>query len=337
MESWKMTIRRISLFGSILVLAGAAWILSLSVYRTFRTYEIPPCEDRYLTIPSGATLKEVSFHLQDKGIIHHPYIFTILVALMGKEGNIHAGTYCFEGKTSIMQIAEDITQGRVARKQVTIPEGLNYADIAEIAMESIGGDSAQYAGLESDPELIDHTGLQVNSLEGFLFPDTYLVPADITPKGFLRAMITRYHEVFDDSLRERARELGFSEIEIVTLASIIEKETRIESERKAISGVFHNRLKRGIALEADPTVRYALHKYTGRLLYKDLKVDSPYNTYRHRDLPPGPICSPGKASILAALYPDEVDYYYFVAAGDGSHIFSRTLAQHNEARKKVRN
>jgi UPF0755 protein len=330
-----MTVRRKSFFALILLLAGIICIASFLLYRTVSTYEIPPCEDRYLVIPSGATLKEVSFHLRDEGYIRHPHIFTILVTLMGKEGNIHAGAYCFEGKTSILRIAKDITQGRVATKQVTIPEGLNYAGIAEIVMESIGGDTAEYKGFESDPELLGHIGLEINRLEGFLFPDTYIVPADITPKNFLRTMITRYHEVFDDSLRERAREIGFSEIEVVTLASIIEKETRLESERRTISGVFHNRLKRGIALEADPTVRYALSKYKGRLLYKDLEVDSPYNTYRHRDLPPGPICSPGKASILAALYPDEVDYYYFVAAGDGSHIFSRTLAQHNRARKRV--
>ena len=145
-----------------------------------------------------------------------------------------------------------------------------------------------------------------------------------------------FPEVFNEHLKERSEELGFAEVEIVTLASINEMRSRLESERKIISCVFHNRLRRGIPLEADPTVRYALGKYSGRLLYKDLEFDSHYNTYKYRGLPPGPICSPGEASIIAALYPDDVDYLYFVAAGDGTHLFSRTLAQHNQARKRAK-
>ena len=324
-------------FGLVLLLAGALWLASPVVYHAYWSFELPPCGDRYVVIPPGATLREVSRRLREEGILRHPEVFTILVVLMGEERNIHAGTYCFEGKTTLLGIARDITRGRVARKRVTVPEGLTFAAIAGILSRSLGADSTEIMALESDPDLLDGLGLDVKDLEGFLFPDTYSVPVDIRPRDFLRLMIARYRQVFNDSLQARARELGLSEVETVTLASIIEKETRLESERRTISGVFHNRLRRGIALEADPTVRYALGKFSGHLLYRDLEVDSPYNTYTHRDLPPGPICSPGKASILAALYPDDVDYYYFVAAGDGTHIFSRTLAEHNRARRRVAN
>ncbi len=323
-------------FGIILLIAFIIWSAAPFFYLSFSTFNLPECEDHYIKLPAGATLKDATTTLEKEGIIEHPYIFMILVILMGGENSLIAGTYCFEGETSLHRIADIMIRGRVAYKQVTIPEGLNFTSIADILSESIECSREEIMKLEEDTELLAYLDLGTGSLEGFLFPDTYHIPVDITPAEFLMAMIRRYKEVFNDTLKERTETLEFSEVEIVTLASIIEKETKLDSERKIISGVFHNRLKKGIPLEADPTVRYALEKYTGRILYKDLEVDSPYNTYKYKDLPPGPICSPGEASIRAALYPDDVDYLYFVAAGDGTHIFTRTLARHNQARKRVK-
>jgi len=323
-------------YGGLLLALIVLWSVSPLLYYAFATYDLPADRGRYFKIPTGSTLREISFALRDQGIIEHPYVFMSLVYLRGGETRLHAGTYRFEDRMSMMKIVDDLTQGRVADIPITIPEGLAFPDIAEIVSRTIGQERSEVDGLVRDPELLSLLDSEAPSLEGFLFPDTYAVPIDIEAKEIFRLMIKRYREVFDDNLRRRAQELGFSEVEIVTLASIIEKETRLKSERRLISGVFHKRLRKGIPLEADPTVRYALGKTTGPLVYKDLEVDSPYNTYRRGGLPPGPICSPGKASLIAALYPEEADHLYFVATGEGNHVFSATLEEHNLAKQKVR-
>ncbi len=306
------------------------------LYYSYSTYPLPESQNNLFKIPSGATLKGVSFDLREAGIIKNPYLFMILVILKGDENNLIAGTYRFDASVSHNIVSEDIASGRTAKVRLTVPEGLNFSEIVELLCDTLRSDRQELLDLEVDPEFIGYLGSGAGKLEGFLFPDTYDIPVDITPRDLFLVFLRRYREIFDDSLRARADGIGLSEVEVVTLASIIEKETRLESERRIVSGVFHNRLKRMMPLEADPTVRYALGKYTGRILYKDLEVDSPYNTYKYRELPPGPICSPGEASIRAALYPEEVDYLYFVAAGDGSHIFSNNLLDHNRARRQVR-
>jgi UPF0755 protein len=322
--------------GFLLILAGLLLIITPFLYYSYSKYSLPEEQNNFFKIPNGSTLKKVSFNLGEAGIIRNPYAFMILVILRGDENNLIAGTYHFEGEVSHHLVAEEIVNGRIAEMRLTIPEGLNFTNIVELLCDTLKFNRQEISGLETDLDLIGALGLGTEKLEGFLFPDTYDIPVDITPEDLFLVLIRRYQEIFDDSLRKGAEKLGMSEVEVVTLASIIEKETRLEKERRTISGVFHRRLKKRMALEADPTVRYALGKYTGRILYKDLEVKSPYNTYKYRGLPPGPICSPGKASILAALYPEEVSYLYFVAAGDGSHIFSDTLLEHNRARRQVR-
>jgi UPF0755 protein len=246
------------------------WAVTPFFYFSFRSYTLTPSSARYLRVPSGSTLREVARSLRDEGFIEHPLIFMILVVLHGGEDKIRAGTYHFEGEVSIDEIVKDLLSGNVATRRITIPEGMNFEDIVVQLGETAGWESDGIRSLRSSSDLIALLGLDVENLEGFLFPDTYIVPVDITPQEFLGLMIQRYREVFNDSLRDRSAELGYSEIEIVALASIIEKETSLESERKIISGVFHNRLERGIPLEADPTIRYALRKYTCRILYKYL-------------------------------------------------------------------
>ena len=322
-------------FGTLLTIAVVLWIASPFFYYAFSTYHLPENSDPSIEIPGGYTLKDVAKVLEERKIIDHPDIFMLLAILTGHEEDLKAGMYRFEGELSLYRITDAIIQGRVATRRITIPEGYTFADITVYLSRQLAVDEGEIRPLETDRDLLACLGLDTPSLEGFLFPDTYTIPIDATPRQILEWMIRRYHEVFSDSLRTRASSLGLTQLEAVTLASIIERETRIETERRMISGVFHNRLGRGMPLEADPTVRYALGKYKGHLLYKDLEVDSPYNTYRYAGLPPGPICSPGKASILAALDPEEVDYLYFVATPAGTHIFSRPLAQHNRAKRRV--
>jgi UPF0755 protein len=322
--------------GLILPAACILWAVSPFFYYSFATFYIPPREGFNFKVPPGATLREIASGLQERGITRHPYIFMELAVIMGGQEDLKAGTYQFEGELSLFRVAGDIINGRVATREITIPEGYDLSDIINYLCRTTGADEESVRRLGNDPELLGLLGLGTPSIEGFLFPDTYVIRVDMPAREIFKLMIRRYHEVFNDSLRARAKEIGLSEVEAVTLASIIEKETGIEDERKVISGVFHNRLVRGMPLEADPTVRYAISKYRGQLTYKDLECDSPYNTYRYRGLPPGPICSPGKASIMAALHPADVDYLYFVATGDGTHTFSRTLAQHNAARRSAR-
>jgi UPF0755 protein len=182
--------------------------------------------------------------------------------------------------------------------------------------------------------MIKTVGVEANSLEGYLFPDTYRLDKTMPEEAIIKKMVSRFWEIFNVDLQNRSRELGFSYHQVVTLASIIEKETGAEEERRLISAVFHNRLKRKELLQSDPTVIYAVKDFDGNLTREDLKLDSRYNTYRYAGLPPGPIANPGRASLIAALHPAEVDYLYFVSKNDRTHEFSSDLKQHNAAVRK---
>jgi UPF0755 protein len=187
----------------------------------------------------------------------------------------------------------------------------------------------------SDPFVCTHYGVQASTLEGYLYPDTYQFHLDPTPEEIVERMINRFWNIFDDSLRERAREMGLSIHQIVTLASIVEGEAVIDSERTVIAALYWNRLNRNMRLQADPTIQYIIRNGPRRLYKKDLAIDSPYNTYLHRGLPPGPVTNPGYASIYAVLYPASVNYLYMVANGDGSHSFSMSISGHLKAKKHL--
>jgi UPF0755 protein len=210
--------------------------------------------------------------------------------------------------------------------------------IAGALSEALEIDSTAFAGLARDPDLFDRVGISGPSLEGYFFPDTYTIPWGTSELDIAGIMIDRLDDVFDESRMERAREIGFTRHGILTLASIVEAETRLSEELPLVSAVYHNRLNKGMRLEADPTVAYAMGGYKGRMYFKHLEIDSPYNTYKNAGLPPGPICSPGEAAIEAALYPDPAfEALYFVAKGNGGHIFSLTLKDHLAAVRKVKN
>jgi UPF0755 protein len=287
-------------------------------------------------VAPGEPFVSVARRLHEDGVVEHPVALRMWARLRGVERDVRTGTYQFTIGEAAGRVLERLVAGDILRVSVTIPEGFMMWDIAG-AFTTAGVDSSALLAEIHNPERLARRRIPAPSLEGYLFPDTYVVPWAVTPQAVVSQMLARLDEVFTDSLLARAVEIDMTPHQVLTLASIVEAEARVPGERAVISAVYHNRLRRGMRLEADPTVAYAMGGFRGRLLYAHLEIDSPYNTYRNPGLPPGPICSPGKAAILAALFPDpDTKALYFVARGDGSHIFSRTLREHQAAVREVR-
>lgn len=317
----------ILLLGLATVALGSAILLNLPV-ADFQPQEI--------IVKKGMTTGDIGRLLEERGLIRSPLLFSIIAKLRRAEHELKAGRYRFERPSTMVSILEKLCSGGIVTKRVTIPEGLRQEEIAGLLARSVGLDSVRFVSLAEDSTFCKELGIPATRLEGYLFPDTYEFYWDIEETEAIRLMVARFHQVFADSLVRRAEEIGFSIHQTVTLASIIEAEAQVPYERPIISSVFHRRLKLGRALEADPTVKYALKKPKRRLLRRDLTIDSPYNTYLHPGLPPGPICNPGGAAILAALYPADTNYLYFVAKGDGTHIFSSSYMQHVNAKNRLK-
>ncbi len=230
-----------------------------------------------------------------------------------------------------LQVLNHLKKGIVHQYEVVIPEGYAVRQIAQVLEEKGLAEAEQFMALAADSELAESLGIPSDNLEGYLFPSTYFISRATTAEEIIRQMVRAFHTAYTSDLREREREMGLNTHEVVTMASIIEKETSSEAERDLISGVFHNRLKRNMRLQSDPTVIYGIADFDGNLKRVHLQTDTPYNTYRRRGLPPGPIANPGRASLIAALYPASVDYLYFVSRNDGTHYFSRNIDEHNRA------
>jgi UPF0755 protein len=287
-------------------------------------------------VPDGQAFSVLVDRLADEGIIAAPRAVKLFAKMRGYDRRIHSGTYEFSAGEKPIDMLARLMSGDVVTTDVTVPEGYNVWQISA-AFEAADIDSVDMLAALGDADLLERRRIEAPSLEGYLFPDTYRVRWGASAGEVTRMMLERMDDVFDAALVQRAVDIGMTPHEVLTLASIVEAETRVPSERALVSAVYHNRLRRRMRLEADPTVAYAMGGYRGRLLYADLEIDSPYNTYRRRGLPPGPICSPGKAAIEATLYPDSSSTaLYFVARGDGSHVFSRTLREHNAAVKQMR-
>ena len=289
-----------------------------------------------VTVPSGASMRLAADSLQASGVIRSARAFSLYAKLTGRDRSIKAGTYLFDRKASWNTIISSLVAGRGLVFTVTIPEGWDLrtivpaiAEVMKVAPESL--DAATH-----DTALIHRLDIPVPTLEGYLFPETYLLPDGSGALTIVRRLVSEFERRWKPEWNARLGQLGMTRHQVITLASIIEKEARVPTERPIISAVYHNRLKRGMLLQADPTVQYALGRHTARVLYKDLEVRSPYNTYRTVGLPPGPIASPGTASIEAALFPADVPFLYFVAHPDGHHEFRATLREHNEAVRQMR-
>lgn len=289
-------------------------------------------------VPQGASFGQVTDSLATHDIIGTPALFKLYARVKGMTSSVKPGTYAFRRGTAWADILQSLHDGSVLTARIVVPEAWDLRGIAPRIAEATGLDSDSILAVMADSATAARYDVPGPTLEGYLYPATYTFPLSASLDTILGRMVQAYRQVWTAERRARADSIGLSEREVVTLASIIEKEARQRDEMPAISGVYHNRLARGYRLEADPTVQYALGTHQSRLLYEhiDSTADNPYNTYRIVGLPPGPIASPSALGIDAALRPAEHNFFFFVARPDGSHVFTRNLDEHNRAKAQVR-
>ena len=301
---------------------------------------VPPSKEKVwkeMQVTEGMSFKVIAGTLQKEGIIRYRGYFEIIGRLQGISRKVRVGYYGLSTSMSMWEVLEALRKGKIIEYEVVVPEGYNLYQIGwTLSNTPIISDPQEFINLVKNKEYAHSLGIDADSLEGYLFPDTYYLPKGIKLEDIPKKMVQRYKAVFDDSYRRRAEELGFTEQQIITLASIVEKEAKVASERKLISAVYHNRLKKGMRLQADPTAVYGTKAWVTHVTAQDLRRHSPYNTYLHKGLPPGPIANPGQGAILAALYPEPADYLFFVAQGDGSHYFSNDYGAHEKAIDRYR-
>ncbi|MEX0935996.1 MAG: endolytic transglycosylase MltG [Gemmatimonadota bacterium] len=290
------------------------------------------------TIPDGAAFSEVTDTLAARDLVAFPTGFRLLARVRGNDRGVRAGRYRVASDIGWLPLLDELVAGRVVTLPMTIPEGYTLRQIAPRISEISDLSLEEVEALLKDPDAAETWGVPGPTLEGYLFPDTYRFTPGAAPDDVIAGMVERYLQFWTDERRRQASELGLSEREVATLASIVQAEARRTEEMPTIAGVFHNRLAIGYLLQADPTVQYALEERQQRLLYShiDSVSNHPYNTYTQPGLPPGPIGSPGEAALQAALEPADVEYLYFVARPDGSHIFTSSLQEHNRARVEAR-
>lgn len=322
----------------ILIAVLAAAVGAAGFYLHLLKYAKQPADPNgaeiVMEIKAGEGFKSIAQRLQTAGVIRGSFKFSLLARLKGIDKRIKAGEYLFSAGFSPAKILEMMVSGKVILHKMTVPEGLTLQQIAGLAAESGLVKAKDFLAAARDAERVRTEGIAADTFEGYLFPDTYYFPRGTTAVQMVETMVRRFRSVFTPAWEKRARELGFSVHQIVTLASIIEKETGLPAERPLISAVFHNRLKKGMRLESDPTVIYGVKDFDGNITRKQLAADTAYNTYRIRGLPPGPIANPGERSLEAALYPADSPYLYFVSKNDNSHAFSTNAADHYRAVRK---
>jgi UPF0755 protein len=291
---------------------------------------------RRVVIPAGATFREAADSLARRGVVRFPRAFRAYASWTKRDRAIRAGTYELRSEQGWGELLDALAAGRGVVHTFTIPEGYSLASIATVIARSLDVPVDSVEAAARDTALLRRLDVPTPTLEGYLFPDTYTFPSGATARDAVQAMVERFEDIWKPSWDSAARAMAMSRNDLMALAAIIEKEARVPEERPVISAVYHNRLRIGMRLQADPTVQYALGRHVERVLYKDLEIDSKYNTYRYAGLPPGPIASPGAASIDAAANPASVPYLYFVAHPDGHHEFRTTFREHTEAIRQVR-
>jgi UPF0755 protein len=287
------------------------------------------------TVPAGSGLSSIADTLAAREIIPSAGRFKIYARSKGAAARIQPGVYEVRRGTEYAEILRKLTAGDVVKTRVVIPEGWTISQVAPRLAKAAGIPADSALELISSPDAAKRRNVPGPTLEGYIYPATYVFPLGTSVDRMVDAMVGRYRRVWTPAMRAQAQALGMDEREVVTLASIVEREAKVWSERPTIAAVYHNRLKIGMRLQADPTVQYALGGNRARLLYRDIDsvADNPYNTYRHAGLPPGPIASPSAGAIQATLQPAPADYLYFVARPNGTHVFTRTLAEHNAAKR----
>lgn len=282
-----------------------------------------------ITVRPGMNLYQVAYFLKQKNIITSASFFYIMGRIINAT-DVKAGNYRIHDGESSLSILIKITRGKFVTKKITIPEGFTIYDIARVLAEHDICNEGDFLYWAQSPSFLATIGIHAPSAEGYLFPDTYVIPENTDPRDIIIRLVNQTKKVIHDI--GESIEVQYSNLhKILTIASLVEKEAKINSERPLIAAVFYNRLTLKMKLDCDSTIQYGLKKFGKRLTYDDLASDTPYNTYKYAGLPPTPICNPGKRSILAALNPANVPYLFFVARNDGSHYFSKTLAEHNRA------
>lgn len=289
-----------------------------------------------ILVRKGASLRSIITSIHDKGVIQHERPLLITAGLFPEFRNIKPGRYSIPPGLSNYGLLSYLRHHPQDEERVMIPEGMRQERIAAIIASRLDIDSLSFIKSTADKTLLAELGVEADSFEGYYFPGTYNFPWTSTSEEVIRFLVNRFRLFYNDSLQAAASGHGLNELELLTLASIVEAETPLDEEKPLIAGVYLNRLRKNMKIQADPTVQYALGGEPRRLLYKDLTIDSPYNTYKHKGLPPAPICNPGASSIMAVLNPAETEYLYFVATGTGGHYFAKTFKEHAENVKKYR-
>ena len=321
------------------LLAAVVGILLFSAWFSYEYYFISKTtfQEIHFEIREGNSVTDIAQGLESQNIIKKKWPFLLAYKLFFSPKGLKAGEYILRMPLSTKQVLIILLEGQIFLRPVTIPEGLTRMEIAELLEAEYAINKTEFLNASAGTSPISLWDLDAKNLEGYLFPDTYHFPKGTKGEEVVSTMTSQFKAVFNQDWQNRAAEMGMSIREVVILASLIEKETSKHSERQLISGVFHNRLHIGMKLDCDPTIIYALkqnHEFKGRLRRRDLRLDSPYNTYLYPGLPPGPIANPGKEVLYAALYPAEVNFLYFVSKNDGSHHFSRTFREHQNAVNK---
>lgn len=329
---WLKIVKRILFFSIILLLFFISWFTA-----EFISPPRSPSGSLILEIEKGTPARDIAQQLKEQQVLSKKWPFMVGYTLFFSSQSLKAGEYQFQVPLSPKEVLKKLTQGQVYLHPVTVPEGLTIQEMAPLFHSTLSVEPDEFLKAASNTQIISSIDSKAEDLEGYLYPETYHFPKGTSAKGIVAAMIAQFKETFTSSWQHRAQKIHMSVRETVTLASLVEKETAVPEEKPLVSAVFHNRLERGMKLDCDPTIIYALKKnneFEGRLRSKDLELDSPYNTYVYGGLPPGPIANPGKESLKAALYPADVPYLYFVSKNDGSHHFSRTFKEHQRAVNK---
>jgi UPF0755 protein len=313
----------------LLAAAGLTFWVYMTLQRPYKGYSGP---ETFVEIASGSSTPAMARSLADAGVVASPTAFRLAVWVRSAGRRLQAGEYRFDSALTPTEVVDKIVRGDVFLRPVTFREGLTIRQMAAIFEEKGFGPQAAFIAAASKADPVREVDPRARDLEGYLFPDTYTLPRRTTAEQLVARMTSRFEKALTPEIREQAATRGLSVRELVTLASLVEKETAKAEERPLVAAVYWNRLKIDMPLQCDPTVIFALERlgrYTGNLTRADLQFDSPYNTYRYGGLPPGPIAAPGQASLEAASKPADVPYLFFVSRNDGSHVFATTLTEHN--------
>ena len=325
-----------ALFGFVVLVLVAGGALGYAAKRLYDRADEPhrgySGADVFVDIPSGTSTRDIGRQLVAGGVVLDERTFRIALWRSERDRVLQAGEYRFADPVSAMAVVDTLARGQVHLRPITFPEGLTRREMAELFERSGFGTAEAFQAASERAALVEALDPEATDLEGYLFPETYALPRDATADDLVEAMVAQFERIFDDALRAQAVARELTIREVVTLASLIQRETGLDEERPVVSAVYTNRLGRRMPLQCDPTVIYALQLaglYDGNLTRDNLQFDSPYNTYRYPGLPPGPIAAPGAADLRAALQPADVSHLYFVSRNDGSHIFADTLREHN--------